>query len=73
MNDGIFAFRVIRPLIAPTINPVKRPPDTAKPKGIPELNRFAMLSAESVKVAPTERSYSPAIIRMPTPTAMMPS
>ena len=73
MKEGTLDFTTIKPLINPITTPQKSPASTAIHRGTPALNSFAMTSAVRVKVAPTDRSNSPAIISRLTPSAMMTS
>ena len=73
MNDGIFSRSVISPLIRPIPVPITSPMSAASQVFIPFVASWPTRILLMMKLAPTERSNSPAIMRTPTPSAGMPT
>jgi hypothetical protein len=72
MNDGMPDRITISPFTAPSSILTSRASSRAKNGGTPSFIERAKTNPTTAKVDPTERSNSPAIINMATPTTIIP-
>jgi len=73
IKEGICPFVVIKPFIKPKDEAVAKTKKKQYMQGSPALASIANNIEEKAKIEPTERSNSPAIIRNPTPRAIIPN
>ena len=73
IKDGILNRSVIIPLSSPIPVPISSPMSAASQSFIPLVASCAVTMLLKIKLFPTERSYSPAIIKTPTPSAGIPT